>query len=284
VVPFYYKVESDNVGRFTLGEQEIVTWLTSIEIEHLRRDNWNVEISQGYCWSESFNFGDVVAHLELLRSTDSLGPAGPLGTMVKAIGNNAYGKTLELLNGLELIIAKEPPEGFDVYDPFDAENAMIYSRSRIAFTKDYHIPQIGVFVTAHVRCLVRDTALKAPNHFLYADTDCVVFSKPIKLDIDKTRYGAWKIEAEGIPYIIVGKKIYYGDDGSTKAKGLRTKQLSKEDYEKWLISQPEQNQIQRQNFLKFLSGHAMFKPQSRKGTDVKKSKVYRVKNGRYIPT
>jgi hypothetical protein len=217
---------------------------------------------------------------------DALGPSGPLGTMVKAIGNNAYGKTLEQLNGLELILAKECPEGFDVYDPFDSENAMIFSRSRYAYPKKYHLPQIGVFITAHVRCKVRKTALLSPDDFLYADTDCVVFSKDMKekLDIDKLRYGAWKIEAENVPYIIIGKKIYFGDDGSTKAKGLRIKELSRADYEKWLIEQPAQNQIQRQNFLKFLSGSGMFKSQIRKGTDINKSGVYGVTNdGYYIP-
>jgi hypothetical protein len=283
-VPFYYKVENDGIGRFTLGDKPVSTWLTSIEVDHLRRDGWNVKVIQGFCWAESFNFKATIDKLEQLRSTDSSGPSGPLGTMVKAIGNNAYGKTLELLNGVELIIAQECPDGYDVYDPFDSEYAMIYSRSRIPFRKKYHVPQIGVFVTAYVRCFVRSTAMLAPSHFIYADTDCVVFSKPVKLPIHKTRYGDWKVEAEGIPYIIIGKKIYYGDDGSTKAKGLRTKELSKPDYEKWLREQPKQTQVQRQNFLKFLSGNAMFKNQDRKGTDVEKSKVYKLKSGRYVPS
>ena len=159
----------------------------------------------------------------------------------------------------------------------------IFSRTRKPYYKDYHLPQIGVFVTAHVRCLIRETALRAPDAFLYADTDCVVFSKPMKLDIDKTRYGAWKVEAAGVPYIIIGKKVYFGDDGAVKAKGLQTRKLSRADYEKWLIEQPSQNQVQRQNFLKFLSGSAMFKDQERRGTDVEKSKIYGVKKGRYVP-
>lgn len=282
-IPFYYKVPTDNVGRFTTGKEPVETWLTSIEIEHLRRDRWTVAVDHGYVWAQSFNFGRVVDNLEALRGTDPAGPGGPLGTMVKAIGNNAYGKTLEMLNGLELVIANECPEGYDVYDPFDAELALIFSRSRFAFTKPYHVPQIGVFVTAHVRCLVRSTALLAPDNFLYADTDCVVFSKSMELDIHPTRYGAWKVEAAGVPYIIVGKKIYHGEDGSIKAKGLRTKKLSESDYQHWLIQQPEQEQTQRQNFLKFLSGHAMFKSQKRTGTDVRKSKVYALRNGKYVP-
>ena len=280
-IPFYYK--RDTEGRFTLGADPVTTWLTSIEINHLITDRWEVEVHAGYYWENAFNFADVVGNLELLRRSDPGGPGGPLGTMVKAIGNNAYGKTLEMLNGLELILARECPVGWDVYDPFDADNAMIFCRTRTPYYKDYHLPQIGVFVTAHVRCLIRETALRAPDAFLYADTDCVVFSKPMKLDIDKTRYGAWKVEAAGVPYIIIGKKVYFGDDGSVKAKGLQTRKLSRADYEKWLIEQPSQNQVQRQNFLKFLSGSAMFKDQERRGTDVEKSKIYGVKKGRYVP-
>jgi len=281
-VPFYYKTKHE--GRFTDGTDPVGCWLTSIEIDHLKKDGWKVETGSGWLWESSFNFAAVVDDLERLRSTDSEGPSGPLGTMVKAIGNNAYGKTLERLNGEELVLAKECPEGFNLYDPFNDEHAGIFCRSRPAFDKPYHLPQVGVFVTAHVRCLIRSTALLAPDHFLYADTDCAVFSCPVDLPIHKTHYGDWKIEAENEFYIIVGKKIYFGADGATKAKGLQTRKLSRSDYEKWLLEQPEQEQIQRQNFLKFLQGDGMFKRQSRKGTDVTKSKVYKLKDGRFIPT
>ena len=280
-IPFYYKRESE--GRFTLGGDPVTTWLTSIEIEHLRADKWEVQVYDGFYWENSFNFAAVVGNLELLRRSDPGGPGGPLGTMVKAIGNNAYGKTLEMLNGMELLIARECPPGWDVYDPFNDLDVPIFSRTRAPYYKNYHLPQIGVFVTAHVRCIIRETALRNADAFLYADTDCVCFSKPMQLDIDKTRYGAWKIEAEGVPYIIIGKKVYFGDDGAVKAKGLQTKKLSRADYAKWLIEQPSQNQVQRQNFLKFLSGSAMFKDQERRGTNVENSQVYGVKKGRYVP-
>lgn len=283
-IPFYYKTEGNNIGRFTRGEKTVITWLTTIEIEHLYKEGWEVKVLGGYLWSQAFNFSEIVTRLETLRAMDPEGSSGPLGTMVKAIGNNAYGKTLEQLNGLELILAREAPEGFDLYDPFDESAGFIYCRNRVPFRKNYHVPQIGVFVTAHVRCKVRETALLKPYAFLTADTDCVAFSEPVSLDIDKARYGAWKVEADGINYIIVGKKIYYGADGTLKAKGLRTKQLSKEDFEKWIVEfGPVQEQIQRNNFLKFISGSDMFRKQERNGTDVKKSKVYGVANGVFSP-
>jgi len=285
-VPFYYKIERDNVGRFATGRVPVTTWLTTIEIEHLFKDGWDILFYGGYVWDQTFNFGDVVTRLETLRATDKDGSSGPLGTMVKAIGNNAYGKTLEQLNGLELVLAKEAPEGFDLYDPLDECAGFIFSRNRPAFRKPYHLPQIGVFTTAHVRCIIRSAALLNPDAFLTADTDCTAFSEPMHqyLEIDKSRYGAWKVEAEGVPYIIVGKKVYFGDDGTIKAKGLRTKELSRADYEQWLLSNmPVQEQTQRNNFLKFISGSDMFRTQERKGTDISKSTVYGVRNGVFIP-
>ena len=66
---------------------------------------------------------------------------------------------------------------------------------------------------------------------------------------------------------------------------MRTKELKEADYIKWIETQPKQIQTQRQNFLKFINGNDMFKNQEWAGTDVKKSKIYLVKeNGRYIPT
>ncbi|RJP44492.1 hypothetical protein C4587_01775 [Candidatus Parcubacteria bacterium] len=285
LIPFYYKLEKVNEGRFTTGAKPVTCWITSIEIEHLRADGWDVSIDHGYYWTDSFNFSKIVSDLETLRATDPDGPSGPLGTMVKAIGNNAYGKTLEQLSGLELIIASDAPDGWDLYDPFDEACTNVFSRTRAVFQKPHHLPQIGVFVTALVRCKVRTAALLSPETFLYADTDSTVFSKPAPLTIHKTHYGDWKIEAEGVNYIILGKKIFYGEDGTTKAKGLMTRKLQKVDYEKWMLGDlPVQEQVQRNNLLKFLTGHDMFRLQERKGTDTGKSKVYRLKNGEYLPS
>ena len=47
----------------------------------------------------------MVGELETLRFTDKDGPSGPLGIMCKYIGNNAYGKLAEQLEGIELILS-----------------------------------------------------------------------------------------------------------------------------------------------------------------------------------
>lgn len=282
-IPFYYKTD-DNKGRFTLGDSLVTCWLTSVEIDHLISDNWQVKILQGYYWSNYFDFSDVITQLETLRATDKDGPGGPLGTMVKAIGNNAYGKTLELLNNVDLVFSVDAPDGYDLYDPIDEDMFMIWSKKREEVPKKYHLPQIGAFITAHVRCKVRNTALIDPDNFLYADTDSVTFSRPVKLDIHPTRYGAWKIEENGTDYIIIGKKVYSGGKYK-KAKGLHTSELDYDDYIRWMNGHvPEQKQLQRNNILKFLSGSDMFKSLKRKGTDVNNLLSTKLENGTYYPT
>lgn len=289
-IPFYYYTLVKHFGAFTNGA-EVETWLTSIEIEHLRRDDWQVKILRGYYWEQSFDMSVMVNNLELLRATDADGPGGPLGTMIKAIGNNAYGKTLERLDGLELQLAKECPDKFMPYDEFDKQLENVFFRFREVTMRNYHQPQIGVFVTAHVRILVREAALQNTQAFLYADTDCVVYSEQVDfLDIDNKRYGAWKLEVAGDPYIIIGKKIYcdYKPDNDKKkvkkSKGLNIKKLTTKDFESWYDGNaPLQQQLQRNNFVKFVSGQAMFKDQERAGSNVNESLQARLVGTNFEP-
>lgn len=282
-VPFYYK-DQDGIGKFTTG-LKAKCWLTTIEIEHLKQDGWQVEVITGYYWSEHFNMEHFVNKLEKLRSTDKDGPSGPLGTMVKALGNNAYGKTLEQLWDNEFILAKEKPDGYELFDSFDKDAKYIFARERKSFDKKYHLPQIGAFITAHVRCVVREHAVYDEDHFLYADTDCIAFSRKARhLHLDPTRYGSWKVENAGDTFIIIGKKAYWCEDGTTKAKGMMVRHLTKQHYIDWLKGKiPEQDQLQRQNILKFLSGRDMFNMLRRKGTDISKLKAVKVENGDFIP-
>lgn len=287
-VPFYYRDEATNAGRFTNGALA-ETWLLSTEIEHLKRDEWAVKIHHGYYWSQSFNMREMVDELERLRFTDPDGPSGALGTMVKVTGNSAYGKTLEQLGGIELVMSKVKPEGYSPYEPENPELANIYFKSDEAPPRVYHQPQIGCFTTAHVRIVVREAALQAPGHFIYADTDCVAFSKPVDfLTINATHYGDWKCETAGEEYIFIGKKVYYGmeaDGSQTRhAKGLMIRDLTKEDFQKWFAGKPpSQKQLQRKNFVKFIGGADMFASQERTGTDVRKSKQVILSQGEFSP-
>ena len=290
-IPFYYRPSDKNIGAFTAGAY-VDTWLTSTEIEHLIRDGWLVEYIEGFHWDESFHLTEMVAELERLRFSDPKGPNGPLGTMVKYIGNSAYGKTLERLEGIELVMASDCPEGYSNYlaDMAHLEDAPylknIYFKFRDPFSRVYHRPQIGDFITAHVRIVVREAALQNPDAFLYADTDSVTFSEPVDfLDVDPKRYGAWKQETNGEHAILIGKKVYWCDEGNTrKAKGLYTKQLTKKHYEKWHQGDiPVQKQIQRQNFVKFISGVPMFADRERTGTNAAESDQAMLIDGHFYP-
>lgn len=282
-VPFYYKDETGK-GKFNVGAKA-KCWITTIEIEHLKLDGWNVEVITGYYWNESFNMKTMVDKLEKLRSTDKDGPNGPLGTMVKALGCNAYGKTLEQIWGDEFIFSKNQPEGYTLYDPYDKAMKHVFSRLRDSIPKKYHIPQIGVFITAHVRCVVREAALYMEDSFLYADTDCVAFDKKAHhLHLDPIHYGSWKVESAGEEYIIIGKKTMYRENGGAVAKALIVKYLTKQTFIDWYANiVPMQLQVQRQNILKVLGGCAMFKIMERRGTDVSKLTNVKVIHGEFIP-
>jgi hypothetical protein len=139
-------------------------------------------------------------------------------------------------------------------------------------TRDYHQPQIGAFITAHVRMVLRRAMLIDPDAWLYADTDCVAFNRDVtdQIDIDPGRYGAWKIEESGTPYRIIAKKVYASLDGAKRsAKGLNVKRLSNEDFQSWLNgTPPTQTQVQRQNFLKVMAGSEMYLERTRRGTAI----------------
>jgi hypothetical protein len=120
--------------------------------------------------------------------------------------------------------------------------------------------------------VVRRAALRAPHAFLYADTDCVVFSEDVtaKMDIDARRYGAWKIEESGSEYRLIAKKVYQNvATGKGNAKGLNVRRLTPTDFKDWYEGkEPVQEQIQRNNFVKVMSGEEMFKKQIRRGTEI----------------
>jgi len=260
-VPFYYRdmIEQKSVfGMQDIGE----TWLTSIEIEQLESEGWKLEILECWSWEGKFNLKEYVNKLEFLRVGEGRNPKDAQGEMIKAIGNNSYGKTVEQLEGLELVISAEQPQDFAPYILEEDSLEYIWFKLSEPMMREYHQPQIGAFITAHVRMVVRRAALLDPDSWLYADTDCVMYKQDQtdSLDIDPKRYGAWKIEELGTEFIIAAKKVYSSIDGKTMhAKGMNVKRLTVGDFEKWIAGDaPIQTQIQRQSFIKVLSGFDMF--------------------------
>lgn len=275
-IPFYYRTDISGRVKALFGMTEIFdTWLTSIEVAQLKAEGWRVQVMESWTFEGSFNMRDYVDKLERIRTTCEGGPSGPIGTVMKAVGNHSYGKTVEQLENIEFLIAKTcPPEFAPYYGDELTPVEHVWFRFTDPREKDYHQPHIGAFITAHVRMVVRRAALKRPDAWLYADTDCVVFSEDATadLDIDPKRYGAWKVEESGAVYRIIAKKIYQNvETGQGHAKGLNVKRLTAQDFEAWFDGDaPTQDQIQRNNFVKVMAGAEMFRAQTRRGTSVEK--------------
>lgn len=273
-IPFYCRMSVHGKVKSVFAMTEITdSWLCSNEIAQLENEGWKIETLETLVWYEAFNMADYVNGLEHMRMNAPGGPSGAVGTMIKAIGNNSYGKTLEQLEPLELVLAPECPPGYADYFGDTGETIpFVWCRFIETPAKNYHQPQIGAFITAHVRMVIRRAALLNPDHFLYADTDCVIYSADMtkQLDIDSRRYGAFKLEESGADYMLIAKKVYASADFSVKhSKGLNVKELTFQDFVDWYAGKvPEQSQVQRQNFVKFVRGSDMFVNRTRKGTAV----------------
>lgn len=278
-IPFYYRTDEGGALKTKFsGESIAETWITSIEYWQLRDEGWSIRVFEWYEWAGSFNMREYVDKLEVLRSNAEGGPSGPMGTMVKATGNHSYGKTLEALEPIEYVIAREcPDDALPFYDNgFEPLDFVFYRIGEDRQRKAHHQPQIGAFITAHVRMVLRRVALLNPDAWLYADTDCVVFSEDMTahIDIDSKRYGAWKIEESGTPFLMIAKKVYAEIGGSKRsAKGMHVSKLTAEDFAAWFEGdEPMQTQVQINNFLSVLVGAEMYREQVRSGTAVEGSK------------
>lgn len=282
-IPFYHRTVDDKGRvRSVFAMHEIrETWLTSVEVAQLRTEGWQIEIAESYCWAGAgFSLREYVDKLEVLRTTCDGGPSGAIGTMVKATGNHSYGKTVEVIAPIEYILAAECPDDCLPFygDGADPIEHIYYRIDDDRKPKDYHQPHLGAWITATVRMVVRRAALIDPDAWLYADTDCVIFSRDVSahLDIDPKRYGAWKIEEEGTIYEIIAKKVYAqvsvkseGEKPKRSAKGLNVKRLTADDFTRWYEGTPPvQDQIQINNFLSVMHGAEMYRKQRREGTRV----------------
>lgn len=299
-IPFYCRSSVGGRMRsmFAIGHIPD-TWVTSNEHKQLMSEGWRITIKESYAWSGAFNLKDYVDKLERKRMACEGGPSGSEGTIYKCVGNHSYGKLLEENENVSYILAADCPPGFVPHYPDGEENPIkhIYEqRDDDVHPKDYHQPHVGAFITAHVRMVVRRAALMDSDSWLYADTDCVVFSRDVtsRLDIDPKRYGAWKVEESGTDYQLIAKKVYVKKvdaqtaldwdhpDKATReaarakvkgsAKGLHVKKVSPDMFTNWLNGTPPiQQQVQRNNFMKVIQGAEMYRLQTRQGTAVEGS-------------
>lgn len=289
-VPFYIR-QPDGKAKYVLaGEHE--TYLTHPEIEFLRQTGWAVRVIDGWYWTQRVRFIKWMKRLETLRINDAGGPKGPMGVICKIMGNSAYGKTAEQLEGIDYLICRQRPEGYDLADQGDRVGTdteiPLWYKQEDPKIEWYHVPQIACFVTAYVRIQVMKAALMDPEAFLYADTDACAFKRRVPaLDrlIDPLRYGYWKLEADGDEHIFVTKKGYANaESGEIHAKGLNLKDLTVDDFRDWFGGKvPVQTQVQRQALVRVLQGDPMFKDQQRQGTRIERLANIEIKEGKIFP-
>lgn len=273
-VPFYVKIE-DSHGRIrSTYARGIIrgAWVTSDEHRQLQAEGWEIEPIEWWAWSANFRMLEFVTRLEELRATAPGGPQSPMGRMVKAIGNSAYGKTAEQLDGIEYALSAECPPGFLPWYADDEAEPIEHVYWRFdpdSKPRPHHQPQIAAFVTAHVRMVMRRAIMLDPESWIYADTDCLMFTRDVtaRLDVDPTRYGAWKIEESGAEYSIIDRKVYMSADGRRKAaRGMDVRALTGEAFELWFDGEaPRQDQLQLTNFLDVMRGAEMYVSRSRRG-------------------
>lgn len=272
-IPFYCKTVDGPVECYGEPTQ---TFIASIEVETLRRHGWTVVVNDGWTWNESFSMERMIHELEHIRVTDPHGPNGPVGTMSKYLGCNAYGKTTERLSGERIVISDRPPEDgvWFAYRPEDEAFESFWVTVGPVERRRYHRPHLGATITAYVRMMLFDAIMAAPDAFLKCDTDSVCFDRPVEhLDIHPTRYGAWKCEYAGDRMLVVGKKVYavVDADGTLKhvvCKGLNTKRLTLAQIEAWIHSGkvPKQAQVQTLGWRKGLPT-IRYRTVGRRGTD-----------------
>lgn len=264
-VPFYCR-SMEGEAIFATGELP-ETWITSIEYKQLQAEGWELQVAESYFWDEQFSMRAFVDRLEELRGNSPGGPGGSQGTVVKMIGTNAYGKTVERLDGIDLVMSLDCPDGYTHYQTENDKLQCVWYKFAEPVTREYHQPQLGAFISAHVRMVLRRAILQAPAAWLYADTDSVAFDRPVTLPLDLKKYGLWKIEESGTEYYIIEKKVYARKDGKVKhAKGLNVRKLTLADFKAWHEGRPpEQTQTQRNNFISFVAGGEMFKSRVKVG-------------------
>lgn len=267
-IPFYWR-DLEQKSHFSLTDIKDA-WITSTEYLQLISEKWSITVKDGWFWDDHFKMKKYVDKLENLRVNAQGGTKSAQGEMVKAIGNNSYGKTVEVLGGIELLLAPDCPPGFSAYQDDDELFQHIWFKFGEPGIRDYQQPHVGAFITAQVRMVLRRAILKNPDAWLYADTDGVIFSEPVELDFSPTRYGAWKIEAEGEKFRIITKKVYANDDASEKhAKGVNISRLTNQDFIDWFDGRPPiQTQTQRSNFLSAMTGSAMFFERTKVGQKI----------------
>lgn len=287
LIPFYCAAifpDGSSTRTAVDGSTPVRTCILSNEIAALRSKGWTVTIENGWYWEGAFTLQAMVDELEALRGSCEGGPAGPIGTMVKMLGNHSFGKTLEQPKNERIVICADNPTTDETkYGPWfpgyvagaadDPHYDCYWFTIDDETAKVYHRPQIGAFITAGARMDMFDLASLAPEAFVKADTDSVAFTMPmaaLEAQLHPSRYGALKLESDGDEHIVLGKKGYYNvATGKATCKGLHVGKLTEEHFRRWFEGEvPTQTQTQTLSWKRGVSiDGPQYRIQQRRGTD-----------------
>jgi len=181
---------------------------------------WDIEVLEVAVPEETISFGDYVARFmeEKISSKARGDKAGEI--FAKLLLNSAYGK-----------FAQNPAHYYDYWigDP-DDEKYEIYSADvnsidiwrKPSEREAFYDVATAASITGAARSVLMLALSNAINP-IYCDTDSII-CEGLNAELDASKLGAWKLEAEGDTIAVAGKKMYAlragNDYVKTASKGV----------------------------------------------------------------
>ncbi len=184
-----------------------------------------LEVKELLIPAQTINFADFVDKFYAERQEAKKQGDKANDIFSKLILNSAYGRmAINPINFFDWHIAYfggEIPEGFQPYE--NRGDLWIYRKPATITPQSFHDVAVAASITGAARATLLE-ALALAKRPLYCDTDSIICEK-FAGDIDPSRLGAWKEEAELTSIAIAGKKLYAGFDGKEcvklASKGVR---------------------------------------------------------------
>ncbi len=200
-----------NAGHHYLSEiKSAVYWMTDREITALEKfyDVRKSPIKTVYMQAK-YIFKEYLSNV-MQRKADS--PLAIEQKIHKFIGNTLYGKWCEKREHATTILKKlEPHEKISLIERwYRSDTGEFYVERSKTDTRDVpaYLP-IGICTTAFARSVILNDIHANVDNFLYADTDSMVLSAPIKnVEEHPTKIGAMKLENEYEHFKYLGAKAY----------------------------------------------------------------------------
>lgn len=288
-----YRVETDfGVYWLRMGDS-CETYITNIEIAHLRAHGHTVHIYEGVVWQQQEQV--FAPFMEKVYQIEKQG--GVLKDAAKLMRNSLYGKFAMKSEQKSYICTAHPTEGYAPYiDPCTgAVVPDVYEKDEV-LEEAYIHPEWAAFITAYQRVALQNYIYQIGFENCYGyDTDSIKVPKDIalahNLPMSETLWGHGKFEAEYALYRSHGPKNYVGvKDGthSIKLKGIPKKALTQELMHEHLYRTTESTRI---DFVSITNSTAMLKANGQlpyfhathRSMNSIHSEKWLLENGRFYP-